>query len=267
MTAGSSNTRAVKPRWLSALSRLVAVAAIVGGLGLIHPSDATAAPKIGVAAAIANQVTGNVGGTTRPLTSGNEVFQDETIRTGDKANAQLLFVDETSLSVGPNSEVRLDRFVYDPTRRSGNVVLETGKGVFRFVSGNADPRSYQVKTPVATIGFRGSVVDFGYINGVAFALNVECCAYIQTPKGIQELGPGQAVIFRRDGSWEVVNFADFLIQVGGGTPYPLFGYVFVNDPNLLDFADRAQQMRDEANSHNTPCGIECYLDLVGRKNY
>lgn len=253
---------------MQALPRIAVVVGVLAGMaGLVGAGlAATTSPKIGVAAAIANQVTGNASGAVRPLSSGNDIFQDETIRTGEKANAQLLFVDETTLSVGPNSEVRLDRFLYDPNRRTGNVVLETGKGVFRFVSGNADPRSYQVKTPVATIGFRGSVVDFGYINGVAFALNVECCAFIQTPGGTQELKPGMAVIFRRDGSWEVVNFADFLIQIGAGTPYPLFGYVFANDPNLLDFADKAWQLINETNSHNQPyeCGIECYMNYRGK---
>jgi len=250
---------------MTALLRAAAIGTLVWTMAASFAPAwaATATPKIGVAAAIANQVTSGLGTAARPLASGNEIFQDDTVRTGEKANAQLLFVDETTLSIGPNSEVKLDRFVYDPARRTGNVVLETGKGVFRFVSGNADPRGYQVKTPVATIGFRGSVVDFGYINGVAFAFNVECCSNVTTPTGVQELKPGQAVIFHKDGSWEVVNFADFLIAIGGSTsPYPLFAYKFANDPDLLGFPDKINQLLDEANSHNVApiIGCDSYCD-------
>lgn len=109
--------------------------------------------KIGVAAAVKNQVFGNA----QPLSNGSGIFANERIRTGDASTAQLQFLDQTNLAVGPKSEVVLDRFVYDPDRRKGSVVVQAGRGVFRFVSGSQDPTSYQIKTPVATIGVRGTV--------------------------------------------------------------------------------------------------------------
>jgi hypothetical protein len=123
--------------------------------------------KIGVAAAVQNEVFGN----SQPLSNGSGVFANERIRTGDSGMTQLQFLDETNLSVGPKSEVVLDRFVYDPNRGKGSVVVQTGRGVFRFVSGSQDPTSYQIKTPVATIGVRGTV--FELVNGSGFSAIVQ----------------------------------------------------------------------------------------------
>src|ERR1051326_8803967 len=87
---------------------------LVLGLAFLSAGLATAQQgKIGVAAAVQNQVFGN----SQPLSTGSSVFANERIRTGDASTAQLQFVDETNLAVGPKSEVVLDRFVYDPNRR------------------------------------------------------------------------------------------------------------------------------------------------------
>src|SRR5215475_3239435 len=91
------------------------------------------------------------------LSVGSELFSNETVRTGEASQAQLLFLDQTNLSVGARSEVKLDRFVYNPDRKTGNVVIEASRGAFRFVSGSQNPRSYTIKTPFATIGVRGTI--------------------------------------------------------------------------------------------------------------
>ncbi len=125
--------------------------------GFVLASNAAfAQARIGVAAVVKNQVTG--GGA--PLSSGSSVHANEIIKTGEASSAQLLFVDQTSLMVGAKSEVKLDRFVYDPNSGNGKVVMNAGKGVFRFVSGSQNSKSYQINTPVATIGVRGTVFTF-----------------------------------------------------------------------------------------------------------
>src|SRR6185295_10763284 len=84
-----------------------------------------AAPKIGVAAAVNNHVESIDGDSVRTLKNGADVFTNEKIRTGNASTAQLLFLDQTVLSVGAKSEVTLDRFVYDPNRSTGSVVIKT----------------------------------------------------------------------------------------------------------------------------------------------
>jgi hypothetical protein len=112
-------------------------------------------PKIGNATATKNKVEGVVGSTTHVISKGTDVFSNEIVRTGDASVADLQFIDETTMSIGPISEIRLDKFVYDPNGTSGAVVIEATKGAFRFVTGKQDHKVYQIKTPYGTLGIRG----------------------------------------------------------------------------------------------------------------
>ena len=138
------------------LSSAVASAVVTLSI-LLLPKTSMAESKIGVASVAKNQVQGVVGGASRAVSAGSEIFSNETVRTGEASQAQLLFLDQTSLSVGARSEVKLDRFVYNPDRRSGSVVLEASRGAFRFVTGSQNPTNYTIKTPLATIGVRGTI--------------------------------------------------------------------------------------------------------------
>lgn len=114
--------------------------------------------RIGAASAVRNQVmAARTGAQQAPLATGNAVYQNQTISTGANSVAQLLFTDQTTLSIGQRSEVTLDRYVYDPSRANGGgATVSMARGAMRFVSGTQDPRNYQVRTPVATIGVRGT---------------------------------------------------------------------------------------------------------------
>jgi len=112
-------------------------------------------PAIGTAKATKNKVEGVINGKNEPLSTGSGVFTNETVRTGEASVADLVFLDNTNLSVGPTSDVKLDKFVYDPTGSSGTVVIQATKGAFRFVAGSQDKRIYQIKTPFGTLGIRG----------------------------------------------------------------------------------------------------------------
>src|SRR5215467_15153928 len=81
-----------------------------------------AATQIGVAASIKPNADRIVGSKSETLSTGSELYANETVRTGNLGRADLVFVDKTNLTVGPGSEVRLDKFVYDPTGSSGQVV-------------------------------------------------------------------------------------------------------------------------------------------------
>ena len=106
-------------------------------------------PTIGVAASIKPNAEGGVGANLQTLSPGSELHASETVRTGNLGQADLVFIDNTNLTVGPASEVLLDEFVYDPTGSSGRVVMQATRGAFRFVTGKQD-RAYQLKTPYGT---------------------------------------------------------------------------------------------------------------------
>ncbi len=127
---------------------------------LIFAGDAAAQNvEIGVAAAINPAATGTPpSGERRVLHVGINMFSNEKVATGPKGQAQMLFRDESALTVGPDAEVVLDEFVYDPKAKTGKIALNAVKGVFRFVGGKISKKSPVVlKTPTATIGIRGGI--------------------------------------------------------------------------------------------------------------
>jgi hypothetical protein len=135
---------------------LWASAFALAGLFAVQTTAAFAQdPKIGNATATKNQVEGEVGGTTQSISTGANVYSNEVVRTGNASVADLKFIDETTMSIGPISEIRLDKFVYDPSGSAGSVVIEATKGAFRFVTGKQDTKVYQIKTPYGTLGIRG----------------------------------------------------------------------------------------------------------------
>ena len=122
-------------------------------------ASAAAQSKIGVAAIVKNDVTQVGAGRAEPISPGEDVVRDETVRTGGDSNAKLVFVDDTNLAVGPISTVRLDKFVFEGASTYNQVGIELAKGAFRFTTGHSEKRAYDIKTPVATIGVRGTIVD------------------------------------------------------------------------------------------------------------
>ena len=118
-------------------------------------STASNGQEIGSATSVRPQAEGTHEGSTRTLSGGGSVHSRELIHTGDAGVADLRFHDNTNLSVGPKSSVRLDKFVYDPNKSSGSVAVEATRGSFRFVTGSQSKGSYQVKTPYGTLGIRG----------------------------------------------------------------------------------------------------------------
>ena len=162
-------------------------------------TDARAAGKIGVAAAVKNDVQRVVGTGGQPLSVGSDLFTSERIRTGEASAAQILLLDKTTLTVGPRAELTLDRFVYNPSQGTGRVVLNAVSGAFRFVTGSQNPRNYTVKTPVGSIGVRGTIVDLIVGDTVTSCL-VEGSLTITVNGVIYTLDkPGTAYSFGRDG--------------------------------------------------------------------
>lgn len=121
---------------------------------------AWAQQNIGNAQVVVNDVRGVIGkAEPETLRAGIDVLQNEIIRTGDKSASKVLFQDNTTLSVGPSSEVTLDRFVFDPDPQKSQVALSIAKGVVRFATGSLPKSAYKISTPTATIGVRGTILS------------------------------------------------------------------------------------------------------------
>jgi hypothetical protein len=113
---------------------------------------ANAQTRIGTANSVKPEASGSVVGT---LSAGSGVHASETVKTGSSGQAGLQFNDRSNLSVGPSSQVRLDKFVYDPNKGTGSTVIEATRGTFRFTTGSQNKGEVQIKTPYGALGTRG----------------------------------------------------------------------------------------------------------------
>jgi hypothetical protein len=137
-----------------------AIAALHLCFAAIMPG-AMAAEKltVGNANTVVRTVTGLFDADLRQIAMLDDLYHNELIETGDESATEIVFMDETNLSMGPNSTLVLDKFVYDPDPSQASFVVTATQGVFRFATGNLPKKSYQIHTPSATIGIRGTIFN------------------------------------------------------------------------------------------------------------
>ena len=135
---------------------LVTVAALAGREAPAAISDQI---TIGNTRVVVRTVIGNFEGEIRTLALEDDVYHNELIETEQDSATKLTFLDETTLTLGPDSSVVLDRFVFDPDPSRASFVMTATQGIFRFASGKLPKNAYRLHTPAATIGIRGTVLD------------------------------------------------------------------------------------------------------------
>jgi hypothetical protein len=96
-----------------------------------------------------------------PAQAGQPVFEADTLRTGADGRVGIALKDDTRVSLGPGSEMRVDRFVYAPSEGRMGLVLNVVRGVMAYVSGRIaklSPDSIRLETPAAVMGVRGTTL-------------------------------------------------------------------------------------------------------------
>lgn len=99
------------------------------------------------------------GGKTALLNLGDLVYKQDIIRTGRKSSVGVIFEDNSVLSLGPNSEILVDDYVFAPEKGLMAMVLRLVRGTASCISGiigTQSPESVKFQTPDATIGIRGT---------------------------------------------------------------------------------------------------------------
>lgn len=141
-------------------SRPLLAPGVAFGLALAMSTQALAAaePKIGVTSAVLPQAEGGGAGGMKTLQIGIDVHANDRVTTNANGKVQLVFVDGTALTVGPNSDVVLDEFVYNPETKDGTLSFSATKGLFRLVGGKLSKKKpVTLKFPTATMGIRGGI--------------------------------------------------------------------------------------------------------------
>ncbi len=138
---------------------LLTAALLAAGTSLL---PVAASAKVGVTSAADGDPRGKPPTEAeRVLRVGVDVQANEVITTSASDRAHLMFLDGTSLSVGPNAQLTIDRFVYDPATKTGDLAINASKGVFRLVGGKiSKTNAITVTTPSSTIGIRGGISIF-----------------------------------------------------------------------------------------------------------
>jgi len=126
-------------------------------------TPAAAQTRVGVNATVENTVrTRSVGDRGwRPSVVNGAVHQADAIVTGDASRLSIALLDQSVLTVGSNASLTVDRFVFDTEADAAGVLVSLVQGAFRFVSGSrgAEPERVAFRTPTATIGIRGTIIE------------------------------------------------------------------------------------------------------------
>ena len=175
-----------------------------------------AAEQIGNTTVIIKTVTGEIDGAVYRLGTKDDVHQDEIIETAVSSASEIVFLDDTKISLGPNTRMTLDQFVFDPDPKRSKFVLTTVKGVFRFVSGNMAKESYVIRTPTVTIGVRGTVFTSVTRDDGTTVVVLQCLQQNPSEITIESLA-GEVAILDRCGL-AITVFADGSVSESGPPP-------------------------------------------------
>lgn len=164
-------------------------------LALLPGVHGALAQQVGTAAAVNPAAQARGPGGSRTIVIGNSIAHRERIQTTSAGSVQLVFLDKTSMTVGPNSDLAIDEYVYDPASNTGKLAATLTKGVMRFVGGQiSHAGNAQVATPTAVVGIRGGVGIFhpnsvyigfgqGQVTSGSSSVTLGAGEFTQTPGG------------------------------------------------------------------------------------
>jgi hypothetical protein len=93
------------------------------------------------------------------IREGTHLLLNDTLQTAADGRLGMILQDGTRISLGPNSELKVDRFVYEPVDGKFGLLLRLSRGMLAYISGKIaelSPESVSVDTPVGVLGLRGT---------------------------------------------------------------------------------------------------------------
>ena len=138
----------------------VTVALLLGALCLLPAADAAfAGDPIGVVRTASGAATVTRGEKTLPAAPGLKIVAGDTLGTGLDGSLGVILRDDSSLSIGPESRLVLQRFLFSPREGKFDLVARITRGTMAYLSGligTLAPEKARFETPTATIGIRGT---------------------------------------------------------------------------------------------------------------
>ena len=142
------------------MKRYVIIAILLAALPALC-WGATAATKetIGVIRNSSGTVSVTRGEQVLPAVSGTKLLAEDVLDTGRDGSAGIILRDNSSLSIGPDSRLVLEKFLFAPVEGRFALLVRVSRGTMAYISGligKLSPGSARFETPVATIGIRGT---------------------------------------------------------------------------------------------------------------
>jgi len=100
-------------------------------------------------------------GSPTAATVNAKVNMGDHVQTGSDGKIGMIFQDDTVVSMGPNSKIVIEDYLFEPAEKKLSFVTRMFKGTVSFLSGQITklaPEGARVETPSATIGMRGTHV-------------------------------------------------------------------------------------------------------------
>lgn len=94
-----------------------------------------------------------------PAQTGMKIYARDHIITGADGSAGIILQDNTIFSLGPNSQLALEEYIFSPEQGRFSLLVNMIKGTFVYLSGvigKLSPDSIKLETPVGTIAIRGT---------------------------------------------------------------------------------------------------------------
>jgi hypothetical protein len=130
-----------------------------GLIAVLTPTQAAWAEAIGQIKTLAGDVTIVRGPVKSPARAGDLLEKADTLRTGADGRVGITFIDNSRFSLGPNSQIALEKFTFDPTTQEGEFLTRVDRGTLAVISGHiahTTPNAMQVQTRTTILGVRGT---------------------------------------------------------------------------------------------------------------
>jgi len=139
-------------------------------------------------------VEGKVSTQDQNLKRGSSVYSKDIISVGQDSGAQIRFMDGGLINIVENTQYRVASYAF--TKKEKQVTIELIEGGFRAMTGTigkVKPTNYTIKTPVATIGVRGTIFDVLFRDGELSVGAVSGNITVKNEGGSVQLSPGNFV--------------------------------------------------------------------------
>jgi hypothetical protein len=143
-------------------------------------SGASLAQQIGNIASASGAGVVQTAAGRRALAAGLRLSVGDVVSTDAGSKAQLIFDDGTKVVVGPGSRLEIEEILMQSGGTAERFAVSAVGGTFRFISGKSAKKAYEITTPTATMGIRGTAFDFSVrrregTNLVLFKGSVQMC--------------------------------------------------------------------------------------------